>query len=127
MKDVMAFLDESHSHVYRYLPDRKLELPKTPKQWICNIVASVVGEPFGKWVKKQVETRHEKVSVKKSIMISMDPEIAKVFKQSTAVSSKCHHARHLSDPSFYNSHQGRVSQPPLGQLKAPPHQGPDRR
>ena len=35
-----------------------------------------------------MEARHDKVSVKKNIMIQMDPEMAQIFRKSTAVSSK---------------------------------------
>lgn len=86
---MLTFLKANHRQVFDYYPEPKLELPKTPKQWICNIAASVIGEHFNKWVRRQVELRHQKVSVQKDLMIKMDPEIAKIFKQSTAVSSKC--------------------------------------
>ena len=80
---------ENHSHVYQYLPEPELELPKTPKQWIANVCATVLEDLFAKWVKKQVDARHEKVAVEKNLMIDIDPEIARVFEQSKAVSSKC--------------------------------------
>ena len=52
------------------------------------MVASVVKDEFLKWVETQVKARHEKVSVKKDIMIAMDQEMAAIFHASTAVSSK---------------------------------------
>ena len=88
MKDILKFLRDNHPHVFQYLPDPKLELPKTPKAWTCNIIASVLGEVFNKWVKGQVDARHSKVADQKDIMIQMDPDIAKIFHESTAVSSK---------------------------------------
>ena len=63
VKEVLGFLKANHRQVYDYFPEPKLELPKTPKQWICNIGASVIGENFNKWVRAQVEARHQKVSV----------------------------------------------------------------
>ena len=88
MKEILQFLDDDHPQVYDYLPEPNIELPKTPKQWIANVCATVLEEKFSKWVKVQVAARHEKVGVKKDLMIQMDPEIAKIFKLSTAVSSK---------------------------------------
>ena len=35
-----------------------------------------------------MDARHEKAAEKKDLMIDMDPEIARIFQQSTAVSSK---------------------------------------
>ena len=56
-----------------------MELPKTPKQWIANVCATVLEDRFAKWVKAQVDKRHEKVAVQKDLMIDIDPEIARVF------------------------------------------------
>jgi len=52
------------------------------------MIASRLGGTFNNWVKEQVDVRHQKVVVKKDLMIAMDPEIAKIFKESNAVSSK---------------------------------------
>ena len=88
IKEIRTFLDEEHPEVYAYLPEPSLELPKVPKQWLGNVCATVLGDEFSDWVKYQVKVRHEKVADKKDIMISMDPEMAKIFQESTAVSSK---------------------------------------
>ena len=56
-------MTDHHPHVFKYLPEQEIELPKTPKQWVSNVITSVVGEPFTKWVKKQVQARHAKVAV----------------------------------------------------------------
>ena len=56
-----------------------MELPKTPKQWIANVCATVLEDLFAKWVKAQVDKRHQKVAVQKDLMIDIDPEIARVF------------------------------------------------
>ena len=74
--------------MYDYLPERDIELPKTPKQWVVNVVATILQEEFNKWVKLQVWARHEKVAVKKDVMIQMDPEMLAIFQASTAVSSR---------------------------------------
>ena len=74
--------------LYGYLPEPSLELPKTPKQWLANVCVTVLHEDFSKWVKQQVELRHDKIAIKKDMMIKMDPEMAQIFRQSIAVSSK---------------------------------------
>ena len=122
----MRFVTDHHPHVFQYLPEVEIELPKTPKQWVSNVITSVVGEPFTKWVKKQVQARHAKVAVQNDLMIQMDPEIAKVFQQSTAVSSKCLIFNPSSPILFFCSEQGHFRQPPPGWLQAAPHQGVDR-
>ena len=88
IREIREYLDEKHPEVYEYLPEPNIELPKTPKQWIANVIASVIKDNFLKWVETQMKARHEKVSVKKDIMIAMDQEMAAIFHASTAVSSK---------------------------------------
>ena len=88
IKDIKSFLDENHPEVYDYLPEPELELPKTPKQWLGNVCATVLKEEFSNWVKYKIEDRNGKVAIKKDIMIQMDPQMAEIFRQSTAVSSK---------------------------------------
>jgi hypothetical protein len=48
----------------------------------------VVGKPFSDWVDDLVNDRHQGVADKNDLMIAMDPEIAKAFQESTAISSK---------------------------------------
>ena len=47
-----------------------------------------MGKIFDDWVKEQIEARNSKVAVDKDIMISIDPEIAAAFNNSTSVSCK---------------------------------------
>ena len=69
VKDIRAYLDEKHPEVYDWLPEPSLELPKTPKAWTANVIATILEDEFSRWVKDQVNARHEKVSVKKDLMI----------------------------------------------------------
>ena len=88
VKEIRQFLDEHHPEVYAYLPEPSIELPKVPKAWLANVCATLLHEKFTKWVKEQVAARHEKVLELKDMGIVMDPEMAKIFNASTAVSSK---------------------------------------
>ena len=63
VKEIRQLLDEMHPHVYEYLPEPNLELPKTPKQWLANVCQTVLKESFSNWVKDQVTARHAKVMV----------------------------------------------------------------
>ena len=53
------------------MPD-DIDLPKVPKQWIVNVCAAVIGEPFKQWVHEQIEERNALMSEKKEVMIAMD-------------------------------------------------------
>ena len=49
----------------------------------------MIGEPFEQWVKQQVAIRNQKIAQEGNNMLSMDPQIAQIFQQSTAISGKC--------------------------------------
>ncbi len=67
------------------MPD-KGELHKVSREWICNVVATVLGTTFTNWVKEQIEARNEEVREKKDMNIELDPDIAAAFRASTSVS-----------------------------------------
>ena len=87
MKDMDEQVFQMHEVIFDYFPDQ-VEIHKTPKQWICNVSATVLGDVFVDWVKDQIEARNAKVTKQKDLMIEMDPDVAAAFQQSTAISSK---------------------------------------
>ena len=80
---------KEHPQVLDYLPE-VLDWGRLPRQFICNIANTVIGQPFAQWVMQADNDRNQKVAAKQDCMIHMDPEIAKAFAASTAVSSKSH-------------------------------------
>jgi hypothetical protein len=64
------------------------ELHKVSREWIYNVVATVLGTVFTDWVKDQIEDRNEEVKDKRKLDIELDPDVAAAFRASTAVSSK---------------------------------------
>ena len=59
-----------------------------PRQYIANVIHTIVGEPFAQWVKARVEARNLKVAEEGNLMIDMDPEIARIYEASNATSGK---------------------------------------
>lgn len=84
------------------MPIAKKEIKKLPRQYIANVIYTIVGEPFKTWVLDRVETRNVKVAEEGDMMIEIDAEIAKIYKMSNSVSGK--HARG-DDPVFFVSFQ----------------------
>ena len=78
---------QDHQHVGDWLPDM-IEIPRLPKDFIANVAFTVLGKPFGDWVKGQIELRNYKITTEKQLNIDMDPELAAAFNASTAVSSE---------------------------------------
>ena len=68
-------------------PVEQQEREKLPRQYIINVIYTLVGEPFRKWVDELVNGRHEEVADKKQLYIEMDPEIAAIYNNSKAVST----------------------------------------
>ena len=58
------------------------EILKLPRQYVINVIYTLVGEPFQKWVTARCNERHVKVAEDKDMYIEMDPKIAKIFRES---------------------------------------------
>ncbi len=69
-----------------YLPEAK-ELPKVPRQWLANVIFSVVGQPFADWVDSVIQQRNSKIVANDNRFVAMDPEVYAAFQASTQVSS----------------------------------------
>ena len=70
-----------------YLPEDR-DMHKVPRQWLINVTYTIIGEPFSKWVKKEIVDRNEALAKKQNLLIEMDPEIARAFHSSHNISSK---------------------------------------
>ena len=70
----------------QYLPETPKEILKLPRAYLGNVLYTVVGDPFKRWVKEQMEARNKKVTEKGDMIVNMDPEIAAIFRASTSVS-----------------------------------------
>ena len=122
---VLAFAKEA-GPIEHYLPDDQ-DIEKLPKQWLRNMCAAVMGSTFREWVSVQIEDSNAEMADKRNMMIDMDPEIAAVFQQSTAVSSKCIDLP-LSLTILFVDHsgQGRLREHAAGRQQAAAHQEADR-
>ena len=92
IKDILAYAGK-HDVVMQALPVPK-ECLRLERSYISNLIYSIVGQPYKDWVDVRVNERNRKVAVVGNQLINMDPEIARVFRQSTQVSTtngtSCH-------------------------------------
>ena len=86
--DEILLFCTAYPQVDAYLPDPP-DLGKVPKQWLVNVCAAVIGEPFKRWVWDRVVDRNDEMNTKNEVMIAADPVIAERFYASNHVSSKC--------------------------------------
>ena len=96
IKDILAFAHE-HSVVMWALPIPR-ECLRLERSYLCNLVYSIVGEPFKEWVDERVNRRNTRVAVEGNKYINMDPEIARIFQASTQVSTTHGSTCHLMKP-----------------------------
>ena len=85
--------------VMKALPTGEKEIEKLPRQYIANIIHTIVGKPFQVWIDTQLEARNAELAEKKEMFIELDPEIEAIFKASTSVSGKFS-VRRLRGPPF---------------------------
>ena len=72
--------------VQNAFPEKK-ETLKFERAFICNVIHSLVGEDFQQWIDDRVNERNMKVAVEGNKTIELDPTIAAVFQNSTAIST----------------------------------------
>ena len=75
--DMLAF-GEQYPEVMRSLPLTGKEILKLPRAYIANVIHTIVGDLFAKWVHQRIHDRNKKITVEKD-MIDMDPEIMALY------------------------------------------------
>ena len=70
------------------LPQLEREVLAMPREYLGNVLFTMIGDPFQGWVDGCIAERNAKVTDDKNLAIQMDPEIAETFKKSTSVSRK---------------------------------------
>ena len=84
---ILSFL-QNHQVCFEYYPQDHKEILRLPKQWISNVAATVIGDPFRDWVHEMIKNRNHSMAVTKNLFVEMDPDIYQAFANSNAVSSK---------------------------------------
>ena len=84
-----AFLTEGakNDRVMDYLPDER-DISRLPRQFIVNVLFTIMGEPISDFVKKSIKARNDAVAENRNLIIELDPEIAAAFAKSINISSK---------------------------------------
>jgi len=88
LEKIKDFCRRQPNDIDRYFPDRQ-ELHKIGREWICNVIATVLEDVFTDWVGQQINDRNIEVTDKKEMNIELDEDIAAAFNASTSVSRKC--------------------------------------
>ena len=74
VKDLLGFARE-YPAVMNALPIEK-EIHKLTRQYLINVIYTIVGDNFVEWVNERVEKRNKKIKEEGKMMIDIDPEVA---------------------------------------------------
>ena len=85
--DLILDFGLAHAAVVNALPIVR-ECRKMPRQYLCDLIYTLCGEPFKKWVKKRCEDRNEHFTQKHGLDIKLQARIAEAAAKSTAVNCK---------------------------------------
>ena len=85
--DMILDFGLSYAVVKKALPEER-ELRKMPRQYICNVIYTLVGEPFAKWVSKGCTERNENFTKDHGMEIKLSTRVAEAAAASTYVSRK---------------------------------------
>jgi len=78
--------------VMKFLPDER-DIANVPRDYLINVINSVVGDEFRQWVEEKVSARNEQIKLNTNQYISLDPQIAKIF--ASASHSSCKSSRFI--------------------------------
>ena len=87
IESMLGWAASRPENVMKALPIVQRETDKLPRAYIANVIFTMTGEAFVKWVEKQVNDRNAKIA-REANMIEMDSQITAIYQASTAVSGK---------------------------------------
>ena len=87
IEDLLSF-GSKYEEVMEALPMVSKEIKKLPRQYIANVINTLVpGVIFKQWIDQRINDRNDKLA-EPGEMIEMDPEIAQIYRSSTEISCK---------------------------------------
>ena len=104
VKDIMKFA-RSKIKIDDYLPE--FEYNKEPnRQWLCNVVNSLIPEDFQNFIDEQVNLRRQFLLRHQNLKMTVHPEFVNIFKSSKAISfekGKSHYLARFPKKSVYQT------------------------
>ena len=70
------------------LPAVPHEILKLPREYVGNVIRTIVGESFQDWVDEQIRVRNAKYKEEHDENLGLDEEVYEVVQRSSSVASK---------------------------------------
>ena len=77
--DILNFAS-NYPEVQQALPEEQRETDKLLRQYIINVVYTLVGDPFKHFIDGVMHARDEKIKNERNLGIQLDPEIMRAFR-----------------------------------------------
>jgi hypothetical protein len=78
--NIATFLEQGgkDERVQHYFPDLR-DIHRLPRQFVVNVVFTVVGKPISDWVSEGIKARNDQLAENRHLLIELDPAIAEAF------------------------------------------------
>ena len=75
--DILEFArNTQNGEAMHALPLTQKEIEKLPREYLSNVIYTILGDQFQQWVNLRINARNQKVTKDQNLAIFMDPEIA---------------------------------------------------
>lgn len=78
MSKILDYLSQ-YEAMHQHLPSEEHEIAKLPRNWVINVGATVVGQPFIGWCAERVLKRNREMAKNNNLLIRMEPKLAEAF------------------------------------------------
>jgi len=86
--EAMLIFARDYPEVFEVFPRERLEIDTLHRQYVANVIYTIAGNAFSRWIDGKLKERNQKLMQDKNLNIKMDPEIYKIFKNSESISGK---------------------------------------
>ena len=86
--EAMLIFARDYPEVFEVFPQERLEIDTLHRQYVANVIYTIAGNAFSRWIDGKLKERNQKLMQDKNLNIKMDPEIYKIFKNSESISGK---------------------------------------
>jgi peptide subunit release factor RF-3 len=87
VEDLLAYAKQRED-VMRALPAVQHEILKLPREYLGNVIITIVGDPFQEWVDAQISARNAKYKEEHDQNLEVDSEVEAAYLKSTSIGSK---------------------------------------
>ena len=87
VEDLLTYAKQRED-VMRALPAVQHEILKLPREYLGNVIVTIVGDHFQEWVDEQIRVRNAKYKEEHDQNLEVDSEVEAAYQRSTSIGSK---------------------------------------